>query len=123
MKVEKGVFQEGHSVHISGKDCGVATSITWCSDNWTSLRDWQTPLTPEDVTLYDFNYYRLSPSTVPMGILIVGLTASACGSDDVCLQESTRAKGRVSSVADEEVRIVVDRGRFEVGYSVGQSDF
>ncbi|CAE7248774.1 TTLL3, partial [Symbiodinium microadriaticum] len=115
VKVEKGVFQEGHSVHISGKDCGVATSITWCSDNWTSLRDWQTPLTPEDVTLYDFNYYRLSPSTVPMGILIVGLTASACGSDDVCLQESTRAKGRVSSVADEEVRIVVDRGRFEVG--------
>ncbi|CAE7210847.1 TTLL3D, partial [Symbiodinium sp. CCMP2456] len=115
VKVEKGVFQEGHGVHISGKDCGVVASITWCSDNWTSVRDWQTPLTPEDVTLYDFNYYRLSPSTVPMGILIVGLTASACSSDDVCLQESTRAKGRISSLADEEVGILLDRGRFEVG--------
>ncbi|CAE7470307.1 TTLL3A [Symbiodinium sp. CCMP2592] len=118
VKVEKGVFQEGHSVHISGKDCGVVTSIKWCSDNWNSVRDWQTPLTPEDVTLYDFNYYRLSPSTVPTGILTVGLTASECSSGDVCLQEDTRAKGRISSVADEEVRILVDRGQFEVSYPI-----
>eukprot|EP00439_Symbiodinium_sp_Y106_P046286 s386_g5.t3 len=118
IKVEKGAFQEGHNVRISGKDYGVVTSIKWCSDNWTSVRDWQTPLTPEDVTLYDFNYYRLSPSTVPMGILTVGLTASECNSDDACLQEGTRAKGRISSVADEEVGILVDRGRFEVGYPI-----
>ncbi|CAE7508088.1 TTLL3D [Symbiodinium natans] len=59
VKVEKGCFEKSHPVHISGKDCGTVTSITWCADNWTSTRNWTAPLTPEDVTLYDFNYYRL----------------------------------------------------------------
>ena len=48
-----------------------------------------TELSPNDVNLYDLNYYVILPSTVPNGVILKGLGAGDYKTGQVLLQEVT----------------------------------
>lgn len=85
-----------------------------------------TELSPNDVNLYDLNYYVILPSTVPNGVILKGLGAGDYKTGQVVLQEVTekwqqylQPKGVVLEAGPgPDVLIRVTHGRFVAGRAV-----
>ena len=90
------------------------------TEQWTSTKTGE-PLSPEQVNLYDLNYYYIQPKTVPNGVVLFGLEDCEFRMGQVIYQkhenESEQYKrpyGRVlkDSTTGSHVWISVEKGKF-----------
>jgi len=88
------------------------------SEHWVDM-DSGTPLCPESVNLYHFNYYRISPITLPDGVLLTGLPEESYVPGQSVEQIDASggwkvplAEGAVLEKTERGVVVGVTRGRF-----------